>query len=80
MQKKLNKTETRLTQGSMDKILRKRRERKSIAKYTPVFSKQNPPKTVMNMPRKAKAFSTNSNCINPFHTRLEANTFPQTST
>jgi len=50
MQKKLNKAETRLTQGSMDKILRKRRERKGIAEYTPVFSKQKPQKTVMSMP------------------------------
>ena len=54
MQKKLNKTETRFTQGSMDKIFWKRRERKGIVEHAHVFSKHNPPKTVMNMMRKTK--------------------------
>jgi hypothetical protein len=44
MQKKLNKTETRLTQSPMDKILRKRSKRKSLTKHTPIFSKHNTPK------------------------------------
>jgi len=70
MQKKLNKAETRFTQGSMDKIFWKRRERKGIAKYAPVFSKHNQPKNSYEYAAKNKAFSTNSNCINlhPYNT------------
>jgi len=66
MQEKLNKAETRFTQGSMDKIFRKRGKRKSLAKYTLVFSKHNSPKTVMSMLRKAKP-STN------YHKKKETN-------
>lgn len=70
MQKKLNKAETRFTQGSMDKIFWKRRERKGIVEHAPVFSKDNQPKTNHEYGVNSKAFSTNSNCINlhPYNT------------
>jgi len=57
MQKKLNKAETRFTQGSMDKILRKRSKRKSLTKQTSVFSKHNPPKNSHEYAEKNKAFN-----------------------
>lgn len=70
MQKKLNKAETRFTQGSMDKIFWKRRERKGIVEHAPVFSKHNQPKTNHEYGINSKAFSTNSNYINlhPYNT------------